>query len=121
MAVVARMEDFEGHACIRSYHIYKDIWETADGEELLCEREPHNDHDRYAVAVKKKGGIIGHLPRKIARVCSLLLRRGDTIRCTARGKRQYSRDLPQGGVEVPCSLHFQGTPRETHKLKFWKS
>ena len=31
--------------------------EAADGEELLCKREPHNDHDRYAVAVKKKGGI----------------------------------------------------------------
>ena len=31
--------------------------EAADGEELLCEREPHNDHDQYAVAVKKKGGI----------------------------------------------------------------
>ena len=31
--------------------------EAVDREELLCEREPHNDHDRYAVAMKKKGGI----------------------------------------------------------------
>ena len=28
-----------------------------DGEELLCEQESHDDHDRYSVAVKKKGGI----------------------------------------------------------------
>ena len=31
--------------------------EAADDEELLCEREPHNDHDWYTVAVKKKGRI----------------------------------------------------------------
>ena len=31
--------------------------EAVDGEELLCELEPHNNHDRYVVAVKKKGGI----------------------------------------------------------------
>ena len=52
-------------------HICKDTWEAADGEELLCEREPHNDHDRYAVAVRRKGAVVGHLPRKTARVCSL--------------------------------------------------
>ena len=28
--------------CIRSYHIYKEIWEAAAGEVLMCERETHN-------------------------------------------------------------------------------
>ena len=23
--------------CVRGYHVYKDIWEAAIGEELLCE------------------------------------------------------------------------------------
>ena len=26
--------------------------------------------------------------------------------CSIIGKRQYSSDLPQGGLEVPCSLKF---------------
>ena len=46
------MEEFEITCCIRGYH--KEIWEAAVGEELGCVREPHNSHDRYAVAVKRE-------------------------------------------------------------------
>ena len=106
---IARMEDFEGHACIRGYNIYKDIWEAVDGEEL-CEREPHNDHDRYAVAVRRKGAMGNYREYNVmARVCSLFLRRRGIIRCTVTGRRRYSRGLPEGELEVPCSLHFQAT------------
>ena len=36
------------------YHVHKEIWEVAVGEMLVCiVREPQNDKDRYAVAVKK--------------------------------------------------------------------
>ena len=34
--------------------------------ELECNREPENSRDRYAVAVKRSGVVIGHLPRKIS-------------------------------------------------------
>ena len=66
------MEDFGGFSrlsCIRGYHIYKDVWEAAVGEVLACLREPDNDADRYAVAVKKDAFVIGHLPRKMSRMC----------------------------------------------------
>ena len=115
------MEECERVCCIRGYHVYKEIWEVATGEVLICERELHNVRDRYAVAVKKSGTIIGHLPRKLSRVCSLFLRRGGTIVCTVTGGRRYSADLPQGGLEVPCSLLFKATPKEVQKLKtLWK-
>ena len=55
------MEEFERVCCVRGYHVYKEIWEAATGEILICERELHNGRDRYAVAVKKSGTIIGHL------------------------------------------------------------
>ena len=88
---------------------------------MICEREPENASDRYAVAVKKEGTIIGHLPRKLSWVCSLFLRRGGAIKCTVTGRRRYSADLPQGGLEVPCSLLFKGSPEEIKKLKkLWK-
>ena len=32
------------------------------GEVFICEREPNNASDRYAIAVKRKGTIVGHLP-----------------------------------------------------------
>ena len=109
----------EKPSSIRGYHIYKDIWEAAIGEVLKCERERGNNKDRYAIAVKKDEIIIGHLPRRISRVCSLFLRRGGTIVCRVTGRRRYSRDLPQGGLEIPCSLLFKNprNPKELRKLK----
>ena len=59
--------------CVRVYHVYREIWEAAVGEVLICEREPDNASDRYAVAVKTEGTIVGHLPRKMMRVCLLFL------------------------------------------------
>ena len=68
-------------SCVRGYHIYKEKWTAAVGEILCCAREVGNVLDRYAVSVLKDGDIVGHLPRKISKVCSLFLRRGDSISC----------------------------------------
>ena len=87
------------------------------GEELACEREPTNALDRYAVAVIKGGVFIGHLPRKLSKVCSLFLRRGGSISCIVSGGRRYSSDIPQGGLEIPCNLLFKGKAKEMDKLK----
>ena len=75
---VTAMEKFFERNCIRGYHVYKKVWAATVGEALVCEREPKNSSDRYAVAVKNEGTIIEHLPRKLSRVCSLFLRRGST-------------------------------------------
>ena len=52
---------------IRGYHEYKLIWNNpVVGEDLLCEREVGNPHDKHAVAVKKviDGNltVVGHIP-----------------------------------------------------------
>ena len=62
------MEEFGRDCCIRGYHVYKETWRAAIGEELECDQEPGNSCDRYAVAVKRNGVVIGHLPRKISLV-----------------------------------------------------
>ena len=116
-ALSDNMEVYERNSHVRGYHIYKDVWDAVIGEELQCERKRDNERDRYAVAVKKDGKIIGHLPRKISRPCSLFLRRGNEITCRVTGHRRYSIDLPQGGLEVPCVLRFEGQAKEIAKLK----
>jgi len=50
---------------------------------------------------------VGHVPRLILMVCSIFIRRGGTIACVVTGPRQYSSDLPQGGLEIPCRYIFQ--------------
>jgi hypothetical protein len=44
------------------------------------------------------------------------MRRGGTIGCLVNGRRKYSADLPQGGMEIPCVLLFRGQPKEMKKL-----
>ena len=53
---------------MRGYHIYSDIWEASLGEQLPCERESGNGADPFAVAVKRSGAVVGHIPRKISSV-----------------------------------------------------
>ena len=73
--------------------------------------------DRYAVAVMKDAMLVGHLPRKISLICSLFLRRGGNIKCCVTANRCYSDDLPQGGLQVPCLLVFDGKEAEISKIK----
>ena len=56
---------------MRGYHVYQTIWDAVVGGTLECRRQPLNEHDTYAVAVIKDDMIIGHLPRKVSRLCSL--------------------------------------------------
>lgn len=37
--------------------------------------------------------------------------------CQITGPRQFSADLPQGGLEVPCSFIFMGDEKEIQKVK----
>ena len=102
---------FSLNSMIRGYHECSLIWNNPIvGEELACERELGNSHDPYAVAVKKTIGgetkVVGNVPRSISAISLLFIRRGGIIQCEVMGNCRYSADLPQGGLEIPCALHF---------------
>jgi len=50
---------------------------------------------------------VGHVPCIISTVCSIFIRHGGAIVCFITGARQYSNDLPQRGLEIPCHCIFQ--------------
>ena len=104
-------EDRERYCCeseVMGYHIYQDIWEARHGEILNCFRETGNAFNPFTVCVKKDAVVVGHVPRKISSISLLFLRNNGTIHCEVTGKRRYSRGIPQGGLEIPCSLVFEG-------------
>ena len=39
--------------CVHWDHVYKDIWEAAVCETVVCVLEPGNFHDRNTIAVEK--------------------------------------------------------------------
>ena len=108
---------FSVNAMVRGYHVYQDIWDASVSEELPCQREPGNSHDPFAVAIVRAGVTVGHVPRKLSSTCSLFIRRGGSIRCRVTGSRHFSEDLPQGGLEIPCLLIFQGSMKDAMKAE----
>ena len=91
---------------VRGYHYYQDNWDPVIGEQLECTQESEKLHKRYAVAIRKERVIVGRILRKISTLCYLCLRKGRSIISTITGNRSYSRDLAQGGMELPCTLRF---------------
>ena len=118
VSLLLEMSDrFEHSSVIRGYHIYKDIFTPTIGKTFQGRRETDNDHDDYAVAITEDDTIVGHVPRTISVPCDLFLRKGGTISCTVTGPPQYSRDLEQGGQDVPCKLVFSGPVKDDFKQK----
>ena len=111
------MAQFEINSSIRSYHVYQDNWTPVVGEQLLCKREEGNPRDRYALAIKKTRDTMGHVSHNISTVCSLFIRRGGAIFCMVTGWHRHSRDLPQGGIEIPCKYRFVGNGKEIKKVE----
>ena len=89
-------------AVVKGYHKCKDIWVAVVGEELSCRRESTNRKGHFVVVVVKDSNIVGHMTKKISSICSLFLRQSGSIICHVTGNRQYSSDLPQGGLEDVC-------------------
>ena len=59
------LQVFHINSYIRGYHAYMDVWTPVLNEELILKREPTNDRDSNAVAVKKEV-IVGHVPFNLA-------------------------------------------------------
>ena len=72
---------------VRGYHIYKDIWNSYIDEVLPCERERHNIHNPFAVAVKKGANVVSHLPHSISIACYVFLGKSrSSITCKVIGE-----------------------------------
>ena len=101
---------------VRGYHIYKEVWTPAIGEEFVCRQERDNDHDRHAVSVHKEGDdVLGHLPREISSVAFFFLEHDGCITGKVTGRRRFCHQ--RGGMEIPCQLLFVGKRKHIQKLK----
>ena len=70
--------------------------------------------DKYAIALKQKDVIVGHIPKFLSKITYFYLKHGGDLLVEITGRRQYSRDLPQGGMELPALYVFKTTKLEMH-------
>ena len=67
MALLTEMAAFEltVRTAVRGYHVYREVWAPAIGEEFVCGQDRGNNHDRHVVSVHKEGkDVLGYLPRE---------------------------------------------------------
>ena len=85
---------------IHHYHIYQNIWSAEVDEHFVCERKPLNSNERYAVAVLKDRYRCGQLLQILSFLCWKMVQLIVWL--------LVEEDLPQGGLEIPYKLIFNG-------------
>ena len=68
-------------AMVRGYHVYKDTWATAVGEQLPSWRQ---DGNFFAVVVVRGEAIVGHVSKKISCNEDVSVAPGSLIHVTKR-------------------------------------
>ena len=96
--------------------MYKDDWSPSVGDEFELEIEELNRHDRYAVAIKVSGDIVGHVPREFSKIVYYFIKNGGRVTGEVRAKRQRSA-VHMKGLEIPCLYKFHSpSPSKAKKL-----
>ena len=109
--------EFTVECCVGGHHVYQKEWEAEIGSKLTAQYETRPGalvQDEYAIALKQKNVIVGHIPKFLSKITHFYLKYGGDLLVEIIGKRQYSRDLPQGGMELPAIYVFKTTNLEMH-------
>ena len=109
--------EFTVECCVRGHHVYQKEWEAEIGSKLTAQYETRSValvQDKYAIALKQKDVIVGHIPKFISKITYFYLKHGGGLLVEIIGKRQYFRDLHQGGMELPALYVFKTTNLEMH-------
>ena len=98
LRIIEECISFTIEAMIRSYHVYKDIWNVMLDEELQSQMESGYITDPFAVAVIRDRNIVVHVPRNISFVCSLFLQSNyGSLVCHITGSMRF--------VKICCRRH----------------
>ena len=109
--------EFTVECCGRGHHVYQKEWEAEIGSKLTAQYETRPGalvQGKYAIALKQKDVIVGHIPKFLSKITYFNLKHGGDLLVEIIGKRQYSKDVPQGGMELPALYVFKTTNLEMH-------
>ena len=98
--------------------VYKTIWIPEIGEKLTTKPARKTERARSIRCRYDEGEVtVGHVPREISKLCCLFMKKGRRLTCTVTGPRRRSTiPVTEGGLEVQCSLSFEGPPELLKKF-----
>ena len=109
--------EFTVECCVRGHHVYQKEWEAEIDSKLTAQYKTRAGalvQDKYAIALKQKDVIVGHIPKFLSKITYFYLKHGGDLLVEIIGMRQYYRDLPQGGMELPALYVFKTANLEMH-------
>ena len=68
----------------------------------------------YAMALKYGDVTVGHVPKFLSKITYFYMKSGGEVSVRITGKRQHTKDLPQGRMELPAMYTFKSTNVEVH-------
>ena len=110
-------KEFSTECCVRGHHVYQSKWEANVGSELTVCKETRPGalvEDKYAMALKYGDVTVGHVPKFLSKITYFYMKSGGEVSVRITGKRQHTKDLPQGGMELPAMYTFKSTNVEVH-------
>ena len=102
--------EFTVECCVRGHHVYQKEWEAEIGSKLTAQYETRPGalvQDTYAIALKQKDVVVGHIPKFLSKITYFYLKHGGDVLVEIIGKRQYSRYQYSRRNGTPSSLRFQ--------------
>ena len=104
------------------HHIFRSLWEAPIGSVLMAKHEDDPQsliHDKFAIAlVNDDSTTVGHIPKFMSKLAYFFNKHGGHIKCEITGVQKYSKDLEQGGLEIPARMTFSNTnERMTEVMK----
>ena len=110
-------KQLEVECCVRGYHVYETNWDAKTGSKLKpCpEKRPSAlVEGKHAMALKFNDTTVGHVLKFLSKITYFFLKLGGDLVVKITGQRRYSRDLDQGGMELPGTYVFTSTDAEMH-------
>ena len=106
--VIEKDLSFTTECYVRGYHIFQWFWEAPVSSTLIAKHEDDPQsliHDKFAIALVNNDSVTaGHTPKFMSK----LIYSGH-IKCHITVGKKYSKDLEQGGLEIPARLTISNT------------
>ena len=122
--VIKKKFSFTVECCVRGYHIFQSFWEAPFGSVLIAKFEDDQQsliNDKLAIALVNNDSVtVDNIPKFMSKLTHVFIKHGRRIKCEITGGKKYSRDLEQGGLEIPARLTISNTNKKMTDVRIEK-
>ena len=113
--VIEKEFSFTVECYVRGYHIFKSFWEAPVSSILIAKHEDPQSliHDKFPISLVNNHSVTAdHIPKFMSKLIYFFLKHGGHIKCEITGRKKYSKDLEQGGLEILARLTISNTNKK---------